>query len=414
MISRRAFLGLSALLASAPVLKSAPAVEEADVAEPARRRPAPPSNPNVLPVDIENSTTVGAVFALIYGYDPSKENALAFLMADGRTLYYPPSPSKPVTPIEAALSIPVTRSAPARVLLPKLASGRILLSIGTEMRVSLNPGPNVVQPSVNNPTDPNIHTRWSFFEFTHDDAQLYANLSFVDFVSVPIGLHLHTDQGLQTVSGLGTRGLAAIAAALRQQASRDGADWDRLVMTAEGGRILRVLSPNQASTPGNDLFAGYLDGYVDSVWDRYRGTDLTIETQGVWGDVTGRVGTDDLLRFPGVGAYRRPSTYAIFNCSVPPFTTGNDELGNLSARLAAAFNRTTLHLNASQPLGERIGTFYDNPRTNHYARIVHAETADGLGYSFPYDDVHNPSFDVQGKVASTTPTLLTVRVSDPM
>ncbi len=411
MISRRGFLGLSALVAT--VATPSGLAEAKPSTEPGRRRPAPPSNESVLPVDIVNSTGVGTVYALIYGYDPGRGNALAFLMADGRTLYYPPSPANPLAPIEADLSIPVAGPAAARVLVPKLVSGRMLLSLGREMRLFLNPGPSVVQPSVNNPSDPNIATQWGFFEFTYDDAQLYANVSFVDFVSLPIGLRLQTDERLQTVSGLGKGGLAGVAAALRQQTSKDGANWDRLVITRERGRILRVLSPNQASTPGDDFFAGYLDAYVDSAWERYRRRDLTIETQGAWGQVTGRVGPDDLLRFPGAGAFARPSTYAVFNCSVPPFTTGNDEMGNLSARLAAALNRTTLHLNPSQPLGERIETFYDRPRTNHYARIVHAATADGLGYAFPYDDVHNSSFDVQGRVVSTTPRLLTVTVSGP-
>ena len=65
--------------------------------------------------------------------------------------------------------------------------------------------------------------------------------------------------------------------------------------------------------------------------------------------MTGRVGADGLLRFPGIGSFARPSSYAVFNCSVPPFVTSNDVMGNLTARIAAALNRGTLLANANQP-----------------------------------------------------------------
>jgi hypothetical protein len=56
-------------------------------------------------------------------------------------------------------------------------------------------------------------------------------------------------------------------------------------------------------------------------------------------------------------------------------------------RLAAAFNRSTLLIDADQPDGENPADYYANPVTNHYARIVHATSLDGRGYAFPYDDV---------------------------
>ena len=49
--------------------------------------------------------------------------------------------------------------------------------------------------------------------------------------------------------------------------------------------------------------------------------------------------------------------------------------------------------------------------TNHYARIVHATTAGGLGYAFPYDDV-TPDGGVNqaGPVSSGSPAVLTITV----
>ena len=405
MLSRRSFLGLVATGVTASIAK--PHAGPALVAD---RRPS--SAAATLPVDLVNHTS-DTVYAAIYGLDPKREGALAFLRADGHTLFYPPSPTADLTPIGADVAIPLTGSTPFEVGIPKLVSGRIYVSIGTKLVFLLNPGPSVVQPSVNNPTDPNISTPWSFFEFTYDDSQLYANISFVDFTSVPISLALDTAQGMQHVSGLPPGGLDLISQRLDAQAATDGANWDKLVVRDSTGSVLRVLSPNQASTPGHDLFNGYLDEYINAAWNKYRTTDLTIQTQTTWGNATGRVASDGLLTFAGVGTFAKPSTYAVFNCSVPPFSTENNEMGNLSARLAAALNRTTLIANPSQPVGERLTTFYKNPTTNHYARIVHETAGDGLGYAFPYDDVHNATFDVQGRVASTTPSRLTVTVTSP-
>ena len=52
----------------------------------------------------------------------------------------------------------------------------------------LNPGPGLVEPAVANPSDPNAAIQWDFCEFTWNAAQLFVNISYVDFVSLPVGL----------------------------------------------------------------------------------------------------------------------------------------------------------------------------------------------------------------------------------
>jgi hypothetical protein len=132
-----------------------------------------------------------------------------------------------------------------------------------------------------------------------------------------------------------------------------------------------------------------------------------VDTQSRWGRLTGRVGSDGRLRFGNAGSFARPSTYAIFNCSVPPFSAGNDMRGNLSARLAAALNRTTLLAESRQP-DASTKHFYAGSRTNHYARLVHRNSADAAGYAFPYDDVHTPGWNAEGRVVSARPKLLRI------
>ena len=398
MISRRTLLGASVAAVAAPVLLTA------------LSRSASAGTPARLTVDLANNTTSDTVYAYVLGLDLSQGNQWAFLQSDGSTLYHPPSPAAPGAALGAdcAIALPARGAAARAISLPYLASGRIYFSVGSKLTFLVNPGPGIAMPSVSNPTDPNIATHYGFCEFTYDTTQLYANISYVDFASTPISFNLQTSgQGTQVVQGLGTGGLETVATALRNQAAADGGDWAKLIVTDSSGEALRVLSPNTAISSNPALFSGYLDSYIDQVWTKYQSTDLVVDTQASWGTVTGRV-SNGVLSFPGTGSFAKPSTAAVFNCSSAPFTTGNDEMGNLSARLAAAFNRTTILGNANQPDGENPSLFYAQPRTNHYARVLHQTSTDHLGYAFPYDDVHPAGVDFEGRVQSSVPTVWTI------
>lgn len=311
-----------------------------------------------LPLDLVNTTGSATVYAYVLGRDPSAGGNWAFVQSDGRTLYHPPSPSADQTPlgVDCAIALNASGGAARGVTLPHLDSGRIYFSVGAKLTFLMNRGGGLALPSVSNPSDPNIAVRHDFCEFTYNNDQLYANITFVDMVGLPISFRLDTSGATQTVRGLPSDGLSRVAAALRAQSAADGSDWSKLIVPG-GGSDLRVLSPNLAIRGNSALFKGYFDDYVNQVWDKYRSTDLRIDTQFTWGTVTGRV-SGDQLTFPGVGSFGKPSTLAIFSCSDAPFTTGNDEMGNLSARLAAALNRTTLLDNAFQPTGENPAAFY--------------------------------------------------------
>ncbi|GHG07154.1 glycoside hydrolase family 64 protein [Streptomyces zaomyceticus] len=363
-----------------------------------------------LPLDLVNTTGGNTVYAYVLGRDPAAGGNWAFIQADGSSLHHPPSPAADQTPlgVDCAIALNASGAGARRVTLPRLYSGRIYFSVGAKLTFLMNRGGGLALPSVSNPTDPNVNVHHDFCEFTFNSDQLYANITFVDMVSLPIAFQLETGQGPQTVRGLPADGLSRVAAALRAQSAADGSDWSRLIVT-KGGADLRVVSPNLAIRGDNALFRGYFDSYVDEVWNKYRSTDLRIDTQFTWGTVTGRV-NGDTLTFPGVGSFAKPSTLSIFSCSDAPFTTGNDLMGNLSARLAAAFNRTTLLDNPHQPTAENPASFYTRPRTNHYARILHDTTPDHLGYAFPYDDVHPAGVDFEGKVQSGSPGRWTITV----
>jgi hypothetical protein len=409
VISRRTFVATSLAALSAPALVKLAAPEQPGVRI---REAAAMATAATLPVSVVNNTGSGTVYAYVTGQAIDNGNALMLLQADGQTPYYPASPSSPGRPLAVDCSIPLNGSGggATSITIPHLAGARIWFSIGAPLTFLLNPGPALVEPSVTNPSDPNIGTQWDFAELTYNDAQLFANISFVDFVCIPVALGLTDTSGnQQTVRGLPGGGLDTICAGLTAQANADGAGWNNLIVTSNGPN-LRALSPTNGIVMNSSLFSGYFDGYVSQVWQKYQSATLTVDTQASFGTVTGHVAGGQLT-FAGVGSFGPPAAADIFSCASGPFSPAglSAEMLAILPRLAAAFNRTTLLTDSSQPDGENPANYYANPQTNHYARIVHATALDGRGYAFPYDDVApTGGADQSGAVSSGSPAQLTV------
>ena len=408
MVSRRTILAGSAVALSAPALAAGlrqrgplPAV-----------RAVASVTPATVTFSIQNNTKSDAVYAFVTGQALDNGNALMLLQADGHTPYYPASPSGTGTPLAVNCAIPLNASggAPVTITVPHLAGARLWFSIGTPLTFLLNPGPALVEPSVTNPSDPNIGLQWDFCEFTYNDAQLFANITFVDFACIPVALSLtDTAGGEQTVPGMPPGGLDTVCAGLTAQAAADGNPWDDLIV-ASGGQNLRALSPANGIVMNPSFLSGYYDDYVNQVWAKYSSATLAVDTQASYGTVTGQV-SSGALTFPGVGSFTQPSAADIFSCDSGPFSPAgmSAEMLAIVPRLAAAFNRSTLLTDSSQPDGENPADYYTSAVTNHYARIVHGSALDGRGYAFPYDDVApTGGADQSGSVSSASPAQLSV------
>lgn len=143
-----------------------------------------------------------------------------------------------------------------------------------------------------------------------------------------------------------------------------------------------------------------------------------MDTQAQWGVVAGRVNSSNGdLDFGTDGGtaltFAKPSAADIFSCSTGAFAASSSiEKGALVARLAAAFNRSTLLLKGGEiPGGASEAGYYTGAMTNHYARIVHAAEEGGRGYAFPFDDVTpTGGQDQSGAVMDGNPGVLTVTV----
>ncbi|KAJ5175140.1 uncharacterized protein N7482_001017 [Penicillium canariense] len=362
---------------------------------------------------LKNQTGSNTVYAYITGQAIDNNNALFLLQADGKTAYYPTSPSATLTALAQDCAIPLGASGSTKtVTIPHIAGGRLWFVRDAKLTFYLNPGPALVEPSSSNPSDANYNLYWDFCEFTWNSSQLYVNITMVDFVSLPIALTLTNTSGTSTtVRGLPSNGLATVCTALTTQNAKDGAGWDKLIITNNGSN-LRAVSPNTGITLNSALFKTYYDSYVDQVWSKYADTTLTVNTQGAAGDVTAKVSNGKLTFSSGSISYDQPSSADIFSNSSGAFAVSGDAIKDaITARLAAAFNRSTLLIDTTQPNGEEVANYYQNAVTNHYSRICHATTLDNRGYAFPYDDVAPTSgADQSGSVYDSSPQLLTVTV----
>ncbi|MFE9095707.1 glycoside hydrolase family 64 protein [Streptomyces sp. NPDC007264] len=403
MISRRVFLTSTAVAATSPAWAGA------------LGRGAAQAAPATCELALRNASLPGTVRAYVTGHEQST-GAWMLLRADG-SVHRPASPSAPQTPLPVDCAIPLgpAGSAPTVLTLPQMFGARIYFVRDDTLDFFLNPGPALVEPAFATPADPNYKKTWSFCEFTFNSAQLYANISYVDLVTaLPIGLTLEGD-ATHTVAPLPGGAVDRIASDLTAQAAKDQQPWDQLVVRVDG-KVLRVISPQNLMAPYFDQpdrmpFRELWTAYADQVWDKYRGTDLRIDLQGGRGVFTGRV-TGDTLAFTGGHTFVKPTSKDILTCNHGPFANNPgdpDDKKALLARLAAGFNRSLMLTHPDQPGGATGADYYQGGVTNHWARVVHANSP--IGYAFPYDDVRpDGQPDVSGAAYDGNPRRFTVTV----
>ena len=170
-------------------------------------------------------------------------------------------------------------------------------------------GVTLVAPDPFNPSDPASKSLWSFVEMTYSSvAGLFANLSFVDFLGLPVGMSLSAAQGgtfasgaassTQIVEGTSPASLEAACEALTARASAEGVpEWGLLCEfasdsgngtgTSPGSQILRVDAPGKyIAARDSSAFRTYWDAYVQQVWAKYASEPLYVDTQNGLGTVS--------------------------------------------------------------------------------------------------------------------------------
>jgi hypothetical protein len=290
------------------------------------------------------------------------------------------------------------------------------------------------------PANANYSTPWDFFEITYvpsgSDELFNVNLSTLQSANLPLAFHVagiepSTRQPVEYSRGWQPGGYGKFLAHLRANP-----DFSKLILpdtqrVLAPGTAITAYKQNVIKTPLFD--SDYLKAYVERVWAKFEGTDLTFVGDPPVGSPnfvtwTGRVQnglfkftTSDLKGLEPI-VLKQPSTQALFENNFDFCASGCGESGPLQKNyalqlfgtLCAAFNRsvmlTTTEL-ANAPNSawcEAKEKFYQDPTTNHYAKAMHANAVDGLAYAFQSDDHCNES----SYVSVRNPHLLTITFVD--
>ncbi|MFD5259021.1 glycoside hydrolase family 64 protein [Streptomyces bobili] len=347
--------------------------------------PAQAAVPTTIPLKITNNSGRGEP---LYVYN------LGTLLTTGQqgwadangTFHAWPAGGNPPTPAPDASITGPAAGGSATIRIPKF-SGRIYFSYGQKLVFRLTAG-GLVQPAVQNPSDPNRNILFNWSEYTLNDSGLWLNSTQVDMFSAPYAVGVQRSDGSTVSTGrLRAGGYNGFFNALRGQPG----GWANLIQTRSDGTVLRALSPLYGVETGA-LPRTVLDDYINRVWQKYATSTLTVtpfaDQPGTkyFGRVSGGV-----MNFTnGAGAvvtsFQKPDADSVFGCHRLLDAPNDAVRGPISRTLCAGFNRSTLLANPNQPDSTSAG-FYQDTVTNHYARKIHVQMADGKAYAFAFDDV---------------------------
>ncbi|KOV61370.1 sugar hydrolase [Streptomyces sp. MMG1121] len=304
------------------------------------------------------------------------------------TFHVWPAGGNPPTPAPDA-SIPGPAAGQSTTIrIPKF-SGRIYFSYGQKLDFRLTTG-GLVQPAVQNPSDPNRDILFNWSEYTLNDSGLWLNSTQVDMFSAPYAVGVQrADGSVSTTGHLKSGGYTGVFDALRAQQG----GWAGLIQTRSDGTVLRALSPLYGVETGA-LPANVMDDYVNRVWQKYSSDTLTVTPFADRPDTKyyGRVSGGVMNFTDGSGAvvtsFQKPDADSVFGCHKLLDAPNDQVRGPISRTLCAGFNRSTLLTSSTQP-DTTPADFYQDPVTNQYARAVHGQMADGKAYAFAFDDVGN-------------------------
>ena len=344
------------------------------------------ASPARLPLTFTNDTGRGeALYLYVVGVDLGS-GRLGYADGPGDFHAWPAGNNPPSPAPDASIGGPGNGGSQV-INLPKGFSGRIYFSFGAKIDFRLTPN-GLVQPAPWAQGDPNYNTLLDWSEFTYNDGGLYLNSSQVDMFAIPHTVSVTGSDGQRRSTGtLVANGRDRVINGLQALPG-----WGDTVIN-RGDTVLRVLSPGKAAEAGR-FDRNYLDGYITSAWDAYRSKTLTVVPFGDQPNTKffGRTSGNDLNFTDGSGAqvasFAKPSTSNVWGCDGALLAPNDRVVGPTARTLCAALIRGTLGTVDTQPSLD-ASQFYRNSAVDQYAKLIHANMADGKAYAFPFDDVGN-------------------------
>ncbi|MCD9879799.1 glycoside hydrolase family 64 protein [Streptomyces guryensis] len=343
--------------------------------------------PDTIPLQVTNNSGRGdAVYVYTIGTLLSTGQQ-GWADANGTFHAWPAGGNPPTPAPDASIAGPAAgRSKTIRI--PKF-SGRIYFSYGQKLVFKLTTG-GLVQPAVQNPSDPNHDILFNWSEYTLNDSGLWLNSTQVDMFSAPYAVGVKGADGNTATTGhLKSGGYNGVLNDLRGKPG----GWAGLIQTRSDGTVLRALAPGHGLESGA-LPASVMDDYVNRVWQKYASSTLTVTPFGDHPDTKyyGKVAGGVMNFTDGSGnvvtTFQKPDADSVFGCHKLLDAPNDRVRGPISRTLCAGFNRSTLLVDPNQP-DTSSANFYQDTVTNQYARAIHAQMADGKAYAFAFDDVGN-------------------------
>lgn len=351
--------------------------------------------------------------------------------------------------------------------IPKIASGRLYISVGYPMDLYITKGENkIIDSDGFKPRDSNYYTLHDKIEFSYTDAGTWINPTAVDFFSLPIKIEQEGSQSGITSAGLsGTR--ESIFSQLHQVVEDNDRTndkvWKKLFLNInEDGNVipLRFIAPGKAmiqNIPNTKPFdenylnneKAYAYNYVDAVWNYYKNNELLIDASELKNFFklndylfTGKVNENNEFIFTNQdGSYKE--VIAKPKHSTPFFAGAGQEFDHVNntpkaiivRQLSSAFEVGLLPaadgavIDKSYFVEYNSSFFTDNDRLGNpkqgpwydlYSKALHSFGHDQPIYAFAYDDalgqdgtLHDPNGDQISKVTVTLGGMGALKVPDP-
>ena len=290
-----------------------------------------------------------------------------------------------------------------QLTLPPLTSGRIYISEGSPLYMSIVAGANggnngYAGPNPLNTTDPNINVHYDWYEFNYAaTGDIFINTTQVNQFGLPLLLDVwganetyHMQVGInESIANLDQEYVSQTPVAFNTPAPTN----------------LRILSPAETTFNAGGTNGNYFDNFIASAWAQYSATPLTATLNGR--QFTGMTsGTTITFREVNPAAanagetfvVQQPSTQDILECAG---TMANGVAGNtpqlqdenaiqlqLENQICAATNRGVLLAPANWA---NASAYYSSSPANFYSQFWHQHSVGGLAYGFSYDDNNNQS-----------------------
>jgi beta-galactosidase len=289
-----------------------------------------------------------------------------------------------------------------QLTLPPLTSGRIYISEGSPLYMSIVAGANgsngYAGPNPLNTTDPNINVHYDWYEFTYGaSGGIFINTTQVNQFGLPLLLDVwgssetfHMQIGInESIANLDQEYINQTPAAFHTPAPSN----------------LRILSPAETTFNTGGTNGTYFDSSIQSAWTQHSTTPLTVTLNGrqFSGTTSGSIFTFTEVSPAAVNdgevfTVMQPSTQDVLECAGAMATgvagsTSQEQDENaiqlqLENQICAATNRGVLLTPANWA---NAATYYQSSPANFYSQFWHQHSVGRLAYGFSYDDNNNQS-----------------------